>query len=255
MALASPGWPDPGNMALFAIGALVMRGAGCTINDLADHKIDSLVARTATRPIADGQVGILMAFVFLGLQLLAGLLVLMQFNALTVQVGIASLVLVAVYPFMKRITYWPQLFLGLTFNWGALIGWSAVTGTLAPVAGLAYAAGITWTLGYDTIYAHQDKADDILVGVKSTALKFGAASRAWLVAFYGAAVALLAAAGYAAGLAWPFFVALALGGVHLGWQIKAIDIDNPDDCLAKFKSNRDFGLIVFVGIVAAQVLA
>ncbi len=255
LALASPGWPDPGDMALFAIGALVMRGAGCTINDLADRKIDPLVARTATRPIAGGQVSIFMAFVFLGLLLFAGLSVLVQFNAFTIQVGIASLVLVAVYPFMKRITYWPQLFLGLTFNWGALVGWSAVTGSLAPTAGLAYAAGIFWTLGYDTIYAHQDKADDILVGVKSTALKFGAATRPWLTGFYGGTVLMLAAAGYAAELAWPFFAALILGGLHLGWQIKAVDIDDPNDCLAKFKSNRDFGLIVLAGTVAARVLA
>lgn len=255
LALASPGWPDPGDLALFAIGALVMRGAGCTINDLADRKIDPLVARTATRPIAGGQVSVLQALVFLGLLLLAGLLVLVQFNAFTIQVGTASLVLVVVYPFMKRVTYWPQLFLGLTFNWGALVGWSAVAGSLAPAAVLAYAAGIFWTLGYDTIYAHQDKADDILVGVKSTALKFGAATRPWLVAFYGATVALLAGAGFSAGLVWPYFAALALGGLHLGWQIRTVDIDDPIDCLAKFKSNRDFGLIVFTGTVAARALA
>lgn len=254
-ALAAPGWPNADFLILFIIGSVVMRGAGCTLNDIADRGFDSRVARTAGRPIASGQISVTQAVIFLGLQLLLGLAVLVQFNAFTIGLGISSLTLVAVYPFMKRITYWPQLFLGFTFNWGALLGWTAVTGGLAAAPVALYAAGVLWTLGYDTIYAHQDKEDDALVGIKSTALKLGDATRPWLAAFYGGAGALLLAAGYLVELHWPFYVLLAAGAVHLGWQVKQVDIGDPKDCLAKFKSNRDFGLIVFAGIVAGRVIA
>ncbi len=252
VALATPGWPDLRLLALFAVGALVMRGAGCTMNDIADRRFDARVARTATRPIASGAISVPRAVAFMGLLSLSGLAVLVQFNPFAVLLGAASLVLVAVYPLMKRITYWPQAVLGLAFNWGALLGWAAVRGELAAPAALLYGAGILWTLGYDTIYAHQDKEDDVLLGLKSTALGLGAGTRRWLFGFYGGAIAAMAAAGYAAGLSWPFFAVLALGAGHLGWQASTVDIDSPADCLAKFKSNRAFGWLVLAGVVAGQ---
>ncbi|MDA0305072.1 MAG: 4-hydroxybenzoate octaprenyltransferase [Proteobacteria bacterium] len=254
LALATPTWPDWQVMILFAVGSIVMRGAGCTVNDIADRNFDARVARTATRPIASGKISVAKAVLFLGLQLLLGLAVLVQFNMFSIILGISSLALVAAYPFMKRITYWPQLFLGLTFNWGALVGWSVVTGSLAAPALALYGAGIFWTLGYDTIYAHQDKEDDALIGVKSTALKFGAATKPWLAGFYTITLGLLISAGWLAGLGWPFYAALGLAALHLAWQTQNVDITEPKDCLSKFKSNRDFGLMVFVGIVAGQLL-
>ena len=253
-ALATPAWPGATMFVLFTIGAVVMRGAGCTVNDLADRKFDARVARTATRPIASGQISVLKAFVFLALQLLLGLSILLQFNAFTVALGASSLLLIVLYPFMKRITYWPQLFLGFTFNWGALLGWAAVKGELSAPAFVLYGAGIFWTLGYDTIYAHQDKKDDVLIGVKSTALKFGDGTKPWLVGFYSITVILLAATGLLANLAWPFYSGLTLAALHLAWQIKSVDIANSKNCLRRFKSNRDFGLILLAGIIAAQVI-
>ncbi len=254
-AMAAPGWPDPWFMALFAVGALVMRGAGCTINDIADRDIDKKVARTADRPITSGQISVVQALAFLALQLGIGLAVLLQFNTYTVTLGAASLLLVALYPFAKRVTYWPQFVLGLTFNWGALVGWAAVTGGLEAPAVLLYAAGLLWTMGYDTIYAHQDKEDDILVGVKSTALKFGDATRHWLAAFYGGTITLLAAAGVHAALHPIYFAGLAVAGLHLTWQVRSLDLDNAKVCLARFKSNRDFGLIVLAAIIAGRLLS
>jgi 4-hydroxybenzoate polyprenyltransferase len=184
------------------------------------------------------------------LLLVAGLIVLLQFNPFAVAVGIASLALVAVYPFMKRITHWPQAVLGLTFNWGALLGWAAVRGdiTAAPVA--LYAAGLLWTLGYDTIYAHQDKQDDLLLGVKSTALRLGQATKPWLVLFYGGTVALIGVAGYLAGLGVGFYAGLVVAAVQLGWQIAVLDINDARNCLGLFKSNRHFGWIVLISIIA-----
>ncbi|HAD87319.1 MAG TPA: 4-hydroxybenzoate octaprenyltransferase [Rhodospirillaceae bacterium] len=261
LALAAPlgpmgaaPWPDPWFMALFAIGALVMRGAGCTVNDIADRDFDAQVARTADRPIASGQVSVVQALAFLGLQSGIGLAILLQFNDYAVVLGASSLLLVAVYPFAKRVTYWPQLVLGLTFNWGALLGWAAVTGGLAAPAIVLYAAGVMWTLGYDTIYAHQDKEDDVLVGIKSTALKFGEGTGPWLAAFYGATVTLMAGAGHLAGLHPIYFAGLAVAGLHLAWQVRSLDIDDARNCLTRFKSNRDFGLIVLAAIVAGRVM-
>ena len=182
-------------MALFAIGALVMRGAGCTLNDIVDRNFDGNVARTATRPIPSGAVTVRQALAFMVLLSLIGLVILLQFNAVAVAVGVVSLLLVAVYPFMKRVTYWPQAVLGLTFNWGALLGWAAVRGDLGVPSLVLYGAGIFWTLGYDTIYAHQDKEDDALIGVKSTAILFGETTRLWLYSFYGMSVSLLGVSG------------------------------------------------------------
>ncbi|TVR95420.1 MAG: 4-hydroxybenzoate octaprenyltransferase [Rhodospirillales bacterium] len=255
VAMAAPGWPDPILLLLFAVGALVMRAAGCTINDIVDRDIDARVARTASRPLPSGAVSVRQALVFLVLLLALGLLVLVQFNPFAITVGALSLLLVVPYPLMKRITWWPQLWLGLTFNWGALVGWAAVQGELSAAPLVLYAAGIFWTLGYDTVYAHQDKADDVRIGVKSTALRLGAATRRWLVVFYGLAVVLAGVAGGLAALAWPYFVALAAAAGHFAWQVKRVDIDDPVSCLAVFKSNRDAGLIVFAGAVAGAVLA
>jgi 4-hydroxybenzoate polyprenyltransferase len=246
-------WPPWDLVALFAVGALVMRGAGCTFNDIVDRDIDARVARTATRPIPSGQVGVKQAVIFLGLQLLVGLGVLLQFNRFTIWLGAASLLLVFTYPFMKRITYWPQAWLGLTFNWGALMGWSAVVHSLDWPPLLLYLGGIAWTLGYDTIYAHQDLEDDALVGVKSTALKFGARTKIWLVGFYGTAVVFMVAAGHWIELGWPYWIGMALVAAQFAWQIEDVKLDDPGDCLAKFKSNRMVGWIVLIAIAAGAI--
>jgi len=253
ISLASDGWPDFTLLALFGLGALVMRGAGCTLNDIVDRNYDGRVARTATRPIPSGAVSVAQAVAFMGVLSLTGLAILMQFNFFAVWVGAASLGIVAIYPFMKRITYWPQAVLGLAFNWGALLGWAAVQGDLDLAPGLLYMAGILWTLGYDTIYAHQDKEDDALIGLKSTALKFGDRTRNWLIGFYSGTTVLIGVAGQIVGLSGAFYGGLALALAHLVWQVATLKIDNPKDCLAKFKSNRDFGLIVTAAIIAGQV--
>jgi 4-hydroxybenzoate polyprenyltransferase len=247
----APAWPDPVYIMLFGIGALVMRGAGCTWNDITDRDYDAMVARTATRPIPSGEVTVRGAMLFLAGLLLVGLAVLLSFNGFAIAVGIASLLLVFPYPFMKRITWWPQAWLGLTFNWGALVGWAAVTASLSPAAFLLYAAGFFWTLGYDTIYAHQDKEDDALIGVKSSARQLQEKTRPFLFLFYGTTLILLGMAGWVAGISWPFYVGLAAAGAQLAWQAADVDIDSPHDCLAKFKSNKWFGLILLAGIVAA----
>jgi 4-hydroxybenzoate polyprenyltransferase len=252
IALATPGRPSAWLLALFALGAFVMRGAGCTYNDIVDRDFDGRVARTADRPIPSGAVSVRGALVFLAAQLLAGLAILLTFDATTIALGVASLILVFTYPLMKRVTWWPQFFLGLAFNWGALMGWSAVTGGLSAAPLLLYAGGIAWTLGYDTIYAHQDREDDALVGIKSSARRLGARTRVALAAFYGLAVLLFAAAGFQAGLGWPFWIALAAAAAQLAWQAARLDIDQPADCLAKFRSNRFVGWLVLAGIVAGQ---
>jgi len=254
LALASDGWPNPLYVVLFAVGALVMRGAGCTINDLADRDFDAQVARTVNRPIANGDLTARQAYVFLGVQLGLGFIVLLQFNSFTIWLGVSSLGLIVVYPFMKRITYWPQAFLGLAFNWGALVGWAAETGQLQAAPIILYAAGFFWTMGYDTIYAHQDKADDAMIGVKSTALKFGAASKNWISSFYATSLVLVMFSGHMAQMGWPFYAAVGLGALHMGWQVWSLDTDDPKSCLRRFKSNRDFGLILLSGIIISQLV-
>jgi 4-hydroxybenzoate polyprenyltransferase len=256
IALAAPpgGVPSLRLLILFAIGAVVMRGAGCTINDIADRDFDRRVARTSTRPIASGAVTLPRAFAFLVLQLAIGLAVLLQLGTLAVWLGVASLALVVTYPFMKRITYWPQAFLGLTFNWGALLGYAAATGALAPAPILLYAAGIAWTMVYDTIYAHQDKEDDALIGVRSTALKFGRATKPWLALFAALMLVLLTLMIGFAHLGFAAWLALIGVAGHLVWQIVAVDIDLPADCLAKFRANRWIGWILLAGIVLGRAL-
>jgi 4-hydroxybenzoate polyprenyltransferase len=254
IALAAKGWPDPLLLLLFALGAVVMRGAGCTLNDIADREYDGKVARTRMRPLPSGRVSVKEATLFMLAQLAVGAAVLFSLNRASQLLGLAVLALIATYPFMKRITWWPQLFLGLNFNWGALIGWTAVTGALASAPVLLYLGGICWTLGYDTIYAHQDKEDDARIGIKSSALALGARTRPFLFAFSGGAAVLWAAAGVAAGLGIAFFLALAAALLQLGWQAARVDTDNPADCLAKFRSNRLVGWLMLLGIVLGHVV-
>jgi 4-hydroxybenzoate polyprenyltransferase len=253
IALAASGWPDWRLMILFGIGAMTMRGAGCTLNDIIDRDFDAQVARTRTRPLPSGSVSVPQAFLFLALELAIGAAVLASLDWRAILLGFLVLLLIGTYPLMKRVTYWPQFFLGLNFNWGALMGWAAVTGRLDLPAVLLYVGGIAWTLGYDTIYAHQDKEDDILIGVKSSALALGARTRPWLFVFYSVAVALWAAAGGAAGMAWPFWLGLGLVLLQLLWQAVRVDTDSPEDCLRKFRSNRWTGWLLLIGIVAAHV--
>jgi 4-hydroxybenzoate polyprenyltransferase len=242
-------------LALFGIGALLMRGAGCTYNDIVDRDLDAQVARTSNRPLPSGQVTVSQAVVFLVLQLAGGFAILISLNGFAIAVGVASLVLVFTYPLMKRVTFWPQFFLGLAFNWGALLGWAAVRGELALPAVLLYIGGIFWTLGYDTIYAHQDRRDDPNAGVKSTARRLGLGSKPWLYGFYIVAAGLFAWAGLDGGHAWPFFAGLAMGTTQLIWQVWDVDINSPKDCLAKFKSNRLFAWLFLAGILAAQAVS
>jgi 4-hydroxybenzoate polyprenyltransferase len=242
-------FPNPWHVALFFIGAFMMRGAGCTWNDILDRDLDAKVARTRSRPIPSGQVSVKAAAVFLVAQALVGLLVLLQFNRFTILLGIASLGVVAVYPLMKRVIWWPQIVLGLAFSWGALMGYAAVFGRLDAAALLLYAGSIAWVIGYDTIYAHQDREDDALIGVKSTALLFGARTRPVLLGFYALAVLLIGLAGAAVGAGVIFMIGCILFGAHLGWQIDRLDIDDPDLCLRLFKSNRDAGLILFAAMI------
>mgnify|MGYP006291763235 FL=1 len=240
------------------IGAILMRGAGCTWNDLTDRDIDGGVARTRSRPLPAGAVTPRQAFVWACAQSIAAFFILITFHPLAIALGIGSLALVAIYPFAKRFTWWPQIFLGLAFNWGALLAWAAASGSLSLAPVLLYLAGISWTLFYDTIYAHQDKEDDALIGVKSTARLFGDRTRAWLRGFMVATVLLLTLATILAVAPGgdPIALVLALGGVwgmgwHMVWQLARLDIDDGDTCLRLFRSNRDAGLIP----VAAFALA
>ncbi len=247
--------PNLWHIILFLIGAFAMRGAGCTWNDIVDRDLDARVERTRSRPLPSGRVRVRQAAAFLILQALVGLLVLLQFNGVAVATGIASLAIVAVYPFMKRITYWPQIVLGLAFSWGALMGWAAAFGRLDPPALFLYAGSIAWVIGYDTIYAHQDREDDALIGIKSTALLFGHRTKPMLAAFFSAAAVLIGAAGYLVSAGVIFWLALAAFAAHLAWQTWRLDIADPDLCLALFKSNRDAGLILFAGLLLTAVAA
>ena len=246
--------PLPLTIALFLIGAFAMRGAGCTWNDITDRDLDAKVERTRSRPIPAGQVSVTQAFVFLVAQALVGLAVLLQFNRFAVAIGIASLVIVAVYPFMKRITWWPQVVLGLAFSWGALMGFAVTFGRLDLTAFVLYAGSIAWVIGYDTIYAHQDADDDALIGIKSTALLFGANTRPALTLFYGLAVVLIGVAMTLAGARWPAWIGLAAFAGHLAWQISRLQIGDPLLCKRLFYSNRDAGLLLFAGLLVDAVM-
>ncbi len=253
LALASERLPNLWYTLLFAVGAIVMRGAGCVLNDLYDRHLDAQVARTRDRPLASGAVKPWQAIVFLGCLLLIGLGVLWMFNPLTEGLGIASLLLVAIYPLMKRYTWWPQLFLGFTFNWGALLGWTAVRGSLGVGPVMLYTAGIFWTLAYDTIYAHQDKEDDISVNIKSTALLFGKASRKIVAGFYALTLLVLFVTGWVEGLGQIFDASLLAAFGLVVWHMTLWDSEDPANCLRRFKANRDIGLIILVGIIAGKM--
>ena len=244
----------PLHVVLFFIGAFAMRGAGCTWNDITDRDLDARVERTRSRPIPAGQVGVAGALIFLVLQALVGLVVLLQFNRFAIGTGIASLLIVAIYPFMKRITWWPQTVLGLAFSWGALMGFAATFGRIDATAVALYAGSIAWVIGYDTIYAHQDAEDDALIGIKSTALLFGARTHRALILFYGAAVVLIGAALLLAAARLPAWIGLAAFAAHLAWQIRRLEIADPALCLRLFWSNRDAGLLLFAGLLADAVL-
>ena len=240
-------------LALFAAGAVLMRGAGCVVNDMWDRDLDRQVSRTAGRPLASGALRMRHATVFLALLLAASLLVLLQLNRLAQALGVGSLLLVALYPLAKRVTWWPQAMLGIVFGWAAPMGYAAATGRLDPAAAALYAAAFCWILGYDTVYAHQDREDDALVGVRSTARLFGSRTRPFLAACYAATLALLAWAGALAGSGWPFFAALPLPGVLLARQVARLDIDDPARCLRLFNSNREVGLLVALAIAMARL--
>src|SRR4029077_10831400 len=220
---------------LFFLGAFAMRGAGCTWNDITDRDLDAKVERTRSRPIPAGQVSVKRAFVFLVLQALVGLAVLLQFNRFAILTGIASLLIVAIYPFMKRITYWPQVVLGLAFSWGALMGFAVTLQRIDATALLLYAGSICWVIGYDTIYAHQDAEDDALIGIKSTARLFAARTKPALAVFYTLAVGLIGVAFVLAGAHSPAWIGLAAFAVHLVWQIRRLAISDPALCLRVFK--------------------
>jgi 4-hydroxybenzoate polyprenyltransferase len=248
-------YPDPRLLSLFAVGAVVMRAAGCTYNDIVDKDIDAQVARTQGRPLPSGQVTEKSATIFMLVLCLIGLAVLLSFNATTIWLGLAVIPIVALYPLVKRFSYWPQAVLGLAFNWGALLGYAAVLGRLEWAAVVLFAGVVAWTIGYDTIYAHQDREDDALLGLKSTALKFGRATKVWLAGFYALAWVGIAAAGLLAGAEIVFLLGMGAAGAHLFWQVATLDINDPENCLQRFRSNRDFGLIVFAAIVLDSVLA
>ena len=244
-----------------AIGAFLMRGAGCTWNDITDRDIDGRVARTRNRPLVSGAVTLREALIWMAIQLVASFLLLLTFNTAAIWLGVLALLPVAIYPFAKRFTWWPQVFLGLAFNWGALLAWTAQTGSLGLPAVILYVAGIVWTLFYDTIYAHQDREDDALIGVKSTARLFGRNTENWLRGFLVASVILMSLAIiYAlAPLANPLVLSIALAapwafGAHMNWQLQRLNIDDADNCLKLFRSNRDAGLLVVL-ILATALLA
>ena len=252
IALAGPRWPDPWLLLLFAVGAVAMRGAGCTLNDIADRDFDGQVARTRLRPIPSGRVSVKQAALFMAAQLAIGAAILFSLNRASILLGVAVLGLIATYPHMKRITYWPQLFLGLNFNWGALIGWTAVTGSLAWPPVLLYLGGICWTLGYDTIYAHQDKEDDARIGVKSSALALGDRTRPFLYGFYAAAIVLWGVAGITAHLHAGFFILLPYAGMLLYGQAQGVAFDDPADCLRTFRANRIVGWTMLAAIAVGH---
>ena len=240
-------------VGLFLVGSFVMRGAGCVVNDMWDRDMDRKVTRTAGRPLASGALRMRQAALFLGGLLVIGLGILLQLNGLARWLGVASLVLVVTYPLAKRVTWWPQLMLGFTFGWGAPMGYAAATGRIDGAALALYAAAIVWILGYDTIYAHQDRDDDALVGVRSTARLFAASTKPFLIACYITTLLLLALAGALAGLGLWFYIGLGLPAGLLAWQIIRIDIDNPGLCLRLFQSNRETGLAIGVAILLGRL--
>lgn len=255
MAAEASSFPDIKMLALFGAGALVMRGAGCTINDMWDRDLDGKVARTKDRPLVTGAVAYNDAWIFLAVQLSVALTILLQLNWYSVFLGASSLVLVVAYPLMKRVTYWPQLVLGMTFNWGALLGWSAIHGSCDwAVCIPLYLSGVCWTIVYDTIYAQQDVTDDLRLGIKSTAIKFGENTKTWLSLFSAGMISGLLTCGIFSEQCWPYFISVATVSGHLIHQIYTLDIRSSSDCSHKFVSNKNVGLLIFIGIVLSTLL-
>ncbi|UFN47380.1 4-hydroxybenzoate octaprenyltransferase [Roseomonas sp. OT10] len=252
-ALAAPDWATGIRLTLlFGIGAVAMRGAGCVVNDLWDRDLDRKVTRTAGRPLASGAVTPKQALAWLGILCLVGLVVLLQLNGPAILFGLLSLVPIALYPLAKRVTDWPQAVLGFVFSWAAPTGWLACTGQLSAPGLLLWLAAFFWILGYDTIYAHQDREDDALVGVRSSARTLGERTRPFLAAVYGVALVLLALAGWLAGLRWPFLPALALPAALLARQVIRLDMDDPAGCLRLFKSNREVGIAIALAFLLGR---
>jgi len=246
-------FPNPLYVVLTGIGAVVMRGAGCTYNDIVDRDIDARVARTRGRPIPSGAISVRQAWIFCAGQLVVSFGLLFFFNRFAALIAIGSLVFVAAYPFMKRMTWWPQAWLGLTFNWGVLFGFAAVTGTLGTSAGLFYAGCFFWTLAYDTLYALTDIQDDLLIGVKSSAIWLGNRAYPWLYAFYAAALSLMLAGGVAGGLGLIFILAMTLPALHFLWQMRKLRIEDPALCMKLFRSNRDAGALIALALLIGAI--
>lgn len=239
---------------LFTVGAIAMRGAGCTFNDLVDHKLDAQVERTRSRPLPAGRVNRKQVKFFILGQALIGAIVVFQFNWFTILLSIASLLIVAIYPFAKRFTDWPQFVLGLAFSWGALVGWAAVFEEVSWTSISLYLAAICWTVGYDTIYAHQDKDDDALIGVRSTARLFGEHTKPWLIGLYGLTLLFLGLSFISAGAGLVVYLGMLIASAMFIWQIRVLDIEDADQCLALFKSNSKIGLAIFLSLVAGLFL-
>jgi 4-hydroxybenzoate polyprenyltransferase len=257
LAQVSSGEPYPNvkYLLLFAIGAMAMRASGCAYNDFIDRDIDARVKRTASRPIPSGEIRPDTALKFVIVSALAGFAVLLNFNSFTIWLAISSLLIVATYPFAKRVTNYPQLVLGLAFNWGALVGWAAIKGSIGLPALALYAGCVLWTIGYDTIYAHQDKEDDALLGLGSTALHFGERTVSFVGAMYGLAGICWLVAGALAGAHLVYFLSVILVFLQMSWQVSTLDISDPANCLRRFRSNRDVGAAVFLGLLADMALS
>ena len=258
LTLATQDWTNIGKIIwfffLFGIGAMIMRAAGCCLNDIIDRNYDASIARTRDRPIASGTVSIKNGLIFMSILSILGLIILIQFNTFTVVTGIASLLIVLIYPYSKRYTNWPQIILGLAFNWGALLGWTAIHSKIEMPAILLYVGGIFWTLGYDTIYALQDKKDDYIVGVKSTARILEDNIRVWLCLFFALAILFFGLAGWFTALKWPFYIGVLCITFQASWQIIDLKPNDPSDCLYKFKSNQLFGWIFLCSVFLGQLL-
>jgi 4-hydroxybenzoate polyprenyltransferase len=239
---------------LMMLGAIIMRGAGCVWNDISDRDLDAKVERTRLRPIPSGQVSVKQAYLFLACLLLCGLVILLQFSWFAILTGVASLIFVAIYPFMKRVTFWPQLFLGFAFSWGSLMGFAA-QGSLPLAAFTLYLGTICWVIGYDTIYAHQDIADDMLINVKSTARLFNKSTKPWLVLFYSLTILLITFTLYILKNNNIAYLALVIFAIHLAWQIYNLDIEDSANCLKLFRSNRDAGIILTFGLLFSRLSA
>ncbi|AIL65354.1 4-hydroxybenzoate octaprenyltransferase [Rickettsiales bacterium Ac37b] len=254
ITFASNHLPDIKLLIVFIVGSIIMRAAGCILNDIADRDFDSLVTRTCKRPLACGEISIWQAFgAFIILVILSFILILLTLNKYAILIAISSIIPVIIYPFMKRVTYWPQAFLGITFNWGVLVGWVAVQQQFTFNTFILYITCICWTLGYDTIYAHQDKVDDILVGIKSTAIRFGENTKKWLTLFYSCVAGGLVSVGYLSNMHYIYYIGFIPIIYHLYWQIATLDINDAYDCRLKFISNIGFGLIVFTTILCGKI--